>query len=118
MIRRPPGSTRTYTLFPYTTLFRSRFRARSAPETGRLPTPISGGSEEMPASLVRGPLELLGHAWGLLAAAGPAMDQHHHDQNGQQDRRRAGRAKAHDAVVGTFGQKIADRKSKRLNSSH
>src|SRR3546814_19358499 len=24
MIRRPPGSTRTYKLFPYTTLFRSR----------------------------------------------------------------------------------------------
>src|SRR3546814_7261575 len=24
MIRRPPGSTRTYTLFPYTTLFRSQ----------------------------------------------------------------------------------------------
>src|SRR3546814_10765545 len=24
MIRRPPGSTRTYTLFPYTTLFRSK----------------------------------------------------------------------------------------------
>src|SRR3546814_1389513 len=27
MIRRPPRSTRTYTLFPYTTLFRSRHRA-------------------------------------------------------------------------------------------
>src|SRR3546814_9513150 len=26
MIRRPPRSTRTYTLFPYTTLFRSRTR--------------------------------------------------------------------------------------------
>src|SRR3546814_4608662 len=26
MIRRPPRSTRTYTLFPYTTLFRSRAR--------------------------------------------------------------------------------------------
>src|SRR3546814_4496295 len=26
MIRRPPRSTRTDTLFPYTTLFRSRFR--------------------------------------------------------------------------------------------
>src|SRR3546814_3399075 len=26
MIRRPPRSTRTYTLFPYTTLFRSTFR--------------------------------------------------------------------------------------------
>src|SRR3546814_1997687 len=27
MIRRPPRSTRTDTLFPYTTLFRSRFRS-------------------------------------------------------------------------------------------
>src|SRR3546814_3056747 len=26
MIRRPPGSTRTHTLFPYTTLFRSQRR--------------------------------------------------------------------------------------------
>src|SRR3546814_862036 len=30
MIRRPPRSTRTDTLFPYTTLFRSRLRARMA----------------------------------------------------------------------------------------
>src|SRR3546814_10705744 len=30
MIRRPPGSTRTDTLFPYTTLFRS-FRSRECP---------------------------------------------------------------------------------------
>src|SRR3546814_4320393 len=29
MIRRPPRSTRTDTLFPYTTLFRSRYRSRS-----------------------------------------------------------------------------------------
>src|SRR3546814_6911099 len=28
MIRRPPRSTRTDTLFPYTTLFRSQFRLR------------------------------------------------------------------------------------------
>src|SRR3546814_1803893 len=28
MIRRPPRSTRTDTLFPYTTLFRSRFKLR------------------------------------------------------------------------------------------
>src|SRR3546814_16927612 len=28
MIRRPPGSTRTVTFFPYTTLFRSRQAAR------------------------------------------------------------------------------------------
>src|SRR3546814_5156256 len=30
MIRRPPRSTRTDTLFPYTTLFRSEFAARYA----------------------------------------------------------------------------------------
>src|SRR3546814_3345256 len=30
MIRRPPRSTRTDTLFPYTTLFRSRARCESA----------------------------------------------------------------------------------------
>src|SRR3546814_1652019 len=35
MIRRPPRSTRTDTLFPYTTLFRSR-RRRSEPRRGRL----------------------------------------------------------------------------------
>src|SRR3546814_8009706 len=38
MIRRPPRSTRTYTLFPYTTLFRSerphRIRARAAGRAG------------------------------------------------------------------------------------
>src|SRR3546814_20927397 len=34
MIRRPPRSTRTDTLFPYTTLFRSR-RSRRSPTEGR-----------------------------------------------------------------------------------
>src|SRR3546814_1829017 len=38
MIRRPPRSTRTDTLFPYTTLFRSRERvASAAPAEVRLP---------------------------------------------------------------------------------
>src|SRR3546814_1620061 len=38
MIRRPPRSTRTDTLFPYTTLFRSEGSPRTGPEsrTGRL----------------------------------------------------------------------------------
>src|SRR3546814_12363792 len=30
MLRRPPRSTRTYTLFPYTTLFRSTLQAEGA----------------------------------------------------------------------------------------
>src|SRR3546814_17548779 len=34
MIRRPPRSTRTDTLFPYTTLFRSRALVRPAGEAG------------------------------------------------------------------------------------
>src|SRR3546814_4115448 len=38
MIRRPPRSTRTDTLFPYTTLFRSRGR-RGAGDGRRLPEP-------------------------------------------------------------------------------
>src|SRR3546814_2862403 len=36
MIRRPPRSTRTDTLFPYTTLFRSRKRKGSWPRAGAL----------------------------------------------------------------------------------
>src|SRR3546814_3749180 len=32
MIRRPPRSTRTYTLFPYTTLFRSMGRQQCQPQ--------------------------------------------------------------------------------------
>src|SRR3546814_20318314 len=35
MIRRPPRSTRTDTLFPYTTLFRSPDRAGNLPVAGR-----------------------------------------------------------------------------------
>src|SRR3546814_8471138 len=37
MIRRPPRSTRTYTLFPYTTLFRSDRGIRFAITSGRPP---------------------------------------------------------------------------------
>src|SRR3546814_12976140 len=39
MIGRPPGSTRTDTLFPYTTLFRSHVGAYSAPIAAGKPDP-------------------------------------------------------------------------------
>src|SRR3546814_10534537 len=46
MIRRPPRSTRTDTLFPYTTLFRSaRTRATERPDRDRVrtgPQPVEG----------------------------------------------------------------------------
>src|SRR3546814_12590678 len=41
MIRRPPGSTRTDTLFPYTTLFRSTALARRIAATGYVRKPES-----------------------------------------------------------------------------
>src|SRR5256885_6948537 len=44
MIRRPPRST----LFPYTTLFRSRASCRAVPSTG---TRLSGASPRRPRSL-------------------------------------------------------------------
>src|SRR3546814_14483523 len=42
MIRRPPRSTRTDTLFPYTTLFRSRLAARIAASFPRCPAILYG----------------------------------------------------------------------------
>src|SRR3546814_14197802 len=48
MIRRPPRSTRTDTLFPYTTLFRSEFSARKS-HAGEPPIESPGASEKGPS---------------------------------------------------------------------
>src|SRR3546814_4051867 len=45
MIRRPPRSTRTDTLFPYTTLFRSRYARFSAPVIAAIPAGATGGRD-------------------------------------------------------------------------
>src|SRR3546814_8515120 len=63
MIRLPPRSTRTDTLFPYTTLFRSPAPGCPAPDNARplvcrLSTPPSGGGAENP------------EAWGKPAGCG------------------------------------------------
>src|SRR3546814_7485563 len=47
MIRRPPRSTRTDTLYPYTTLFRSRFRCIPHPSATRHP------GSKLPCAAVR-----------------------------------------------------------------
>src|SRR3546814_6784343 len=59
MIRRPPRSTRTDTLFPYTTLFRS---------SGRRPRPHPGA--------VHGRRERSGQGDGRTRALLPARQQH------------------------------------------
>src|SRR3546814_11682017 len=91
MIRRPPRSTRTATLFPYTTLFRSGEEGILQPDIGRLgqseaahrPVPYDaahGGEHARPG--------------GALGAAVPVQTRY----QGLQDH--------------------GDRKSTRLNSSH
>src|SRR3546814_11549063 len=50
MIRRPPRSTRTDTLFPYTTLFRSRAVATTITITRPISTSIHGDTIVLPDS--------------------------------------------------------------------
>src|SRR3546814_3115754 len=100
MIRRPPRSTRTDTLFPYTTLFRSQ------EGTERRPQRAAAGRE----------------IWG---SGGYDPVGHHHvardaeDQSAVHDEASSGQydalSRRHDAQARLSE---ADRKSTRLNSSH
>src|SRR3546814_12693810 len=101
MIRRPPRSTRTDTLFPYTTLFRST----------RLAALGHAGAIEAAAHRV------VAHTRQILDAA--AADQHHgvllqvvpFTADVADDLEAVGQAHLGDLAQG-------DRKSTRLNSSH
>src|SRR3546814_14591987 len=94
MIRRPPRSTRTYTLFPYTTLFRSR------------------------GAIARFRI-IDGTAFPLGRAAGEAVQN---DEALELAMTQLGFRITHVAEVRigaqAFGGKVIDRKSTRLNSSH
>src|SRR3546814_8871016 len=100
MKRRPPRSTRTDTLFPYTTLFRSADRPGDHPVPrsagrgrGKIPEPAEGAD-----SAGRGDD---GRGGGLTSAACGAQP--------------TVPAKGHGGRAGKGG---GDRKSTRLNSSH
>src|SRR3546814_2752387 len=56
MIRRPPRSTRTDTLFPYTTLFRSADARRGDDETAALVGVVGAGQPDAEMGLVEGVL--------------------------------------------------------------
>src|SRR3546814_11625358 len=108
MIRRPPRSTRTVTLFPYTTLFRSvvlmaglaqrlgQGEDVGQPAVGRVDVgrlaveDVEPGRRDLPG-LQRGDE-------GVVVDQGAARSVHHDSAPGQQGE--------------------ADRKSTRLNSSH
>src|SRR3546814_19643200 len=97
MIRRPPRSTRTDTLFPYTTLFRSAVGdARNALRVGA----ACGAHEQAAEGLVREIIRII--------AAGENID----------------RAEQRDLIFHLDVEiidreaRLEDRKSTRLNSSH
>src|SRR3546814_2656152 len=128
MIRRPPRSTRTDTLFPYTTLFRSRSR-RARPgeklaehQVGR---PYRRGQQELEsagAALLapqphrqrrhkedqqqRHPLEQRAYV-GDVAGEEGLHPEEHEEADGEED-----------AEEDERGQRREDRKSTRTNTSH
>src|SRR3546814_1980387 len=107
MIRRPPRSTRTDTLFPYTTLFRSRYGAKD--ETfAKISVKARRHAANNPLAIFRDPISLeevmaspkLYGPLTRLQACPPTCG-----------------AAAAVLVSPTFAAK-QDRKSTRLNSSH
>src|SRR3546814_15241429 len=127
MMRRPPRSTRTDTLFPYTTLFRSALRRAFL---GRHLTILVriGGIEAgerrglefgLADRLVAVGIGLAHHPHAMMAAALAVMAAHRVPLALAGFARRS----ALFAALGAFGRTVGamlipDRKSPRLNSSH
>src|SRR3546814_9195174 len=118
MIRRPPRSTRTDTLFPYTTLFRS---AKGAARRGEQPD-LDLRQRELRGV---GGDDQVAHQRELAAAAeGEAVDR---ADDRLRDRMRGETAETPRLLLGIVGgeafaarqrNEVRDRKSTRLNSSH
>src|SRR3546814_14885998 len=127
MIRRPPESTRTDTLFPYTTLFRSgrlypvRQRHRHG---GRLRRPQSALRLQRRHPAAR--RELLGDAGGGLsfggavkpAASGTSTPDHDQRTGVISNPPWSWTSMCRLPLIGVSRTTCRDRKSTRLNSSH
>src|SRR3546814_4130937 len=97
MTRRPPGSTRTDTLFPYTTLFRSE------------------GHHQAEGRIARDADQQLGqgrgdHPLDVEAASSPCADLRHLAGGGTH-RLRRGEAKAHGPRLGLVGERSEEHTS-------
>src|SRR3546814_12485698 len=99
MIRRPPRSTRTDTLFPYTTLFRSEVLIVRTRKRGR------GAS-------VMAPLFFGGHV------VRPTTGHHPYLRHSAATRRRAGRRGPAFAVAARRAGKAVDRRPIRAEAQH
>src|SRR3546814_4091505 len=76
MIRRPPRSTRTDTLFPYTTLFRSRFRRNALRRIHGRPVGRGAASRQHRIARPAQALQGAGHPGGGGTAVGPRSEEH------------------------------------------
>src|SRR3546814_10717607 len=124
MIRRPPRSTRTDTLFPYTTLFRSPGAVENAlffrGEDLRIDIGASMHLELMPIIIgmdYRARIHIPGTPYKTSSQF--ALTVNASDNGGHQlgKQRRSGRAAAPDSNPSSC-LRPKDRKSTRLNSSH
>src|SRR3546814_16499919 len=106
MIRRPPRSTRTDTLFPYTTLFRSNVRE----ELAQLPGPVLRPSR--PGQAAPPDAEAVEAHSGPPAYRLPVVGK---VVTGLGELSESG-VRARGLTI--LAQPLADRKSTRLNSSH
>src|SRR3546814_7143461 len=118
MIRRPPRSTRTDTLFPYTTLFRS-LDHEDGPDLARrvrLETRLDGSRIDGVANTERPPLHLDANAGAHLAPQRREASAAEH-QHLVAPRQPVGERGLPGAVA-IGGADFGDRTSPRLHSSH
>src|SRR3546814_20519585 len=115
MIRRPPRSTRTDTLFPYTTLFLSKGIETVNGASGSVATELGGNIETVNGDITVG---IDSHVRGGLKV---------HKQNSTWLPIQFGSNRKPRIVIGpnavvegdlVFEREVTDRKSTRLNSSH
>src|SRR3546814_6551844 len=120
MLRRPPRSTRTDTLFPYTTLFRSQHAHLLRPH-GKADAVGRAAADEVRLELDPVQADQAGTAVGLaqafVAARAPGIFFGNEARVGCRHHLVSGRWLRRTAAAGK-GQHAADRKSTRLNSSH
>src|SRR3546814_976706 len=122
MLRRPPRSTRTDTLFPYTTLFRSPvvqtidLDDAILVENAHLVVNLAPPEQVVPADVVHSPDFVLGVDYEAVPEAQAVNDLHLHLVDDVLTSR-VGRRRV---VPGSWNSAEAgqDRKSTRLNSSH
>src|SRR3546814_9900279 len=97
MIRRPPRSTRTDTLFPYTTLFRSR----GTPDLHRAHRTVRHGQKLDPARSAAPPCRSLSRArrLGRGAPSARAAQGHSLESDLAQDQPRPARSEEHTSEI-------------------